>query len=101
VIRFRPVDIEMRVESALQYPSQDSFELVAAWYQEIRGFEKNIDALIRYVAIVDCRCDTSSSFHIGCRGNCGVWWDTMWCICRCSRLCFYCILLYLKYYFGA
>jgi hypothetical protein len=36
----------MRMESALQYPSQDSFELVAGWYNEMSGFEKNIDALI-------------------------------------------------------
>ena len=41
-----PAYVEMRMESALQYPSQDSFELVAGWYQEIEGFEKDIDALI-------------------------------------------------------
>jgi hypothetical protein len=41
-----PAYVEMRIESALQYPSQDSFELVAGWYNEMSGFEKNIDALI-------------------------------------------------------
>jgi hypothetical protein len=41
-----PAYVEMRMESALQYPSQDSFELVAGWYYEMSGFEKNIDALI-------------------------------------------------------
>ena len=41
-----PAYVEMRIESALQYPSQDSFELVAGWYYEMSGFEKNIDALI-------------------------------------------------------
>jgi hypothetical protein len=41
-----PAYVEMRMESALQYPSQDSFELVAGWYNEMSSFEKNIDALI-------------------------------------------------------
>ena len=41
-----PAYVEMRMESALQYPSQDSFELVAGWYYEMSSFEKNIDALI-------------------------------------------------------
>lgn len=41
-----PAHIEMRIESALQYPSQDSFALVAGWYQEIEGFERDINALI-------------------------------------------------------
>jgi hypothetical protein len=41
-----PAYVEMRIESALQYPNQDSFELVAGWYQEIEGFEKDINALI-------------------------------------------------------
>lgn len=44
-----PAFIEMRIESNGHYPSADSFERVRGWHEEIKGFERNIDALIKTI----------------------------------------------------
>jgi hypothetical protein len=41
--------IEMRIESNGQYPSEESFARVRSWHEEIKGFERDIDANIKKI----------------------------------------------------